>query len=100
MKRTAGALRQKAHDLGLPLGHRRWLGLSPRSKVRSRKAVALLNMAVEPLAMCYPGLAGGHFEGPATASIQNNSGPPQGLAGLSMAGWCAGKPTARVGRRL
>src|SRR5262252_8592642 len=23
MKRTAGALRQKAHDLGLPLGHRR-----------------------------------------------------------------------------
>ena len=51
MKRTAGALRQKAHDLGLPLGHRRCLGLSPRSKVRSRKAVALLNMAVEPLAM-------------------------------------------------
>jgi hypothetical protein len=23
MKRTVGALRQKAHDLGLPLGHRR-----------------------------------------------------------------------------
>jgi len=24
MKRTAGALRQKALSLGLPLGHRRW----------------------------------------------------------------------------
>jgi len=25
MKRTAGALRQRASELGLPLGHRRWL---------------------------------------------------------------------------
>src|SRR5262249_51453638 len=27
-----------------------------------------------------------HFEGPATASIQNNSGVPQGLAGFAVAG--------------
>jgi hypothetical protein len=27
-----------------------------------------------------------HFEGPANASIQNNLGPPQRLAGLSVAG--------------
>ena len=31
---------------------------------------SLLNMAVEPLAMCYPGLAGGTLRA-ATASIQN-----------------------------
>ena len=33
---------------------------------------SLLNMAVEPLAMCYPGLAGGTLRA-ATASIQNES---------------------------
>jgi len=46
---------------------------------------SLLNMAVEPLAMCYPGLAGGTLRA-ATASIQNDSGLPQGLAGISVAG--------------
>ena len=39
----------------------------------------------EESGQCYPGVAGG-IKGLANASIQNNSGLPQGLAGLSMAG--------------
>ena len=37
-------------------------------------------------AMCYPWSGWRHVEGPANAWIQNNSGLPQGLAGLPMAG--------------
>src|SRR5215510_14645449 len=49
-------------------------------------------MAAEPLAMCYPALAGGTLRGPANTSIQNNSGLPQGLAGLSVAVRCRNQP--------
>src|SRR5262249_52887217 len=58
-------------------------------------------MAVEPLAMCYPGLVGGTLR-PPNSSIQNNSGLPQGLAGLSAAGWACDRPTvdAKAGRNL
>jgi len=35
MKRTAAALRHKASDLGLPLGHRRWLRANRRKGARS-----------------------------------------------------------------
>jgi len=55
-------------------------------------------MAVERLAMCYPALAGGTW-GAGHTSIQNNSGLPQGLAGISVAGWGARKPSARAGQR-
>jgi len=36
MKRTVGALRQKALSLGLPLGHRRWAQASSLGDDRSR----------------------------------------------------------------
>ena len=42
---------------------------------------SLLNMAVEPLAMCYPGLAGGTLRA-ATASIQNISDLPKDAPSL------------------
>ena len=69
-----------------------------RSFVFSDGCAALLNMAVEPLAMCYPGQGWRHIERQAAhASIQNNSGLPQGLAGSFVAScvWQSG----RWGRR-
>jgi len=59
------------HCAGSPLGAH---GPAPVGAfVAGAPKQASIRMAVQPLAMCYPGLVGGTW-GPADASIQNNSG--------------------------
>src|SRR5262249_46945527 len=75
--------------------------LHPRELVALRsKATEILygaaNREKRPV-LCWSGWR--HFEGPATASIQNNSGLSQGLAGISAAGGSAGKPSTPISRR-
>jgi hypothetical protein len=65
--------------------------------VFSDGCAALLNMAAEPLAVCYPGRAGGTLRAGPNASIQNNSGWRQGLAGRPAADWKVRK-TERAGQ--